>query len=111
MSADSGGPGIETPLDELLSTLSNPIRREALRYFEKQSTEATASLQEVVDYVENRMASKSSEDLWNTLYQVHLPTLEQRGWLKFDTEHESISYHGHQEAEQLLREVCDIFRK
>lgn len=111
MSANGGGLGTETPLDELLNTLSHPVRREVVRYFENQTEEATASLDEIVHFVESQVASKSGEDLWKTLCQAHLPTLERRGWLKFDTEREMVTYYGHEEAEQLLGDVYDIFAK
>lgn len=96
-------------VDELLQTLSDPIRREIIRYFENQPEGTTASIEELVVHIEGRMPSKTGDELWKTLYQVHLPTLQSRGWVEFDTEREIVSYHGHQEAEQLLREVHDTF--
>lgn len=108
MSANGGGPRTESALDELLDTLSNPVRREIVRYLENRAAEATASLDEIVDCVEDLMASKSGEDLWKALYQVHLPTLERRGWLKFDTARELVSYHGHDQAEHCCANLAII---
>lgn len=54
---------------------------------------------------------KAGDGLWKTLYQVHLPTLQSRGWLEFDTEREIVSYHGHGEAEQMIGNIHDMVRK
>lgn len=96
-------------LDELLMTLSDPIRRGIIHFFENHTPETTASLEELVAHIERQKPARSSEALWKTLYQVHLPALQSKGWLEFDTEREVITYHGHDEAERLLREVHGLF--
>lgn len=98
-------------VDDLLQTLSHSVRREVIRYFEERPDQATASLDELVAHVECRDSTKTADGLWKTLYQVHLPTLQSQGWLEFDPESETISYYGHEEAEQLLGEVYRIFKK
>jgi len=97
-------------VDDLLQTLSHPIRREVIRYFEKRPDQPTASLEEIVAHVESRASTKTTDGLWKTLYQVHLPTLQSHGWLDFDTERETVSYYGHEEAKEMLWEVYSIFK-
>lgn len=98
-------------VDDLLQTLSHSVRREVIRYFEERPDQTTASLEELVAHVERRDSTKTTDGLWKTLYQVHLPTLQSQGWLEFDPERETISYDGHEEAEQLLGEIYRIFKK
>lgn len=99
----------EIDIDGLLQTLSHPVRRDVIRYFENRQNGTTASLEELVAHLESQESTKTSDELWRTLYQVHLPTLQSGGWLTFDTERESVSYHGHEEAEQLLGQLHAIF--
>lgn len=110
MAAENGATYGETEVDELLDTLSHPVRREIIRYFENEPAGATVSLEELVAHIESRESTKTADGLWKTLYQVHLPTLQSRGWLEFDTESEMVSYHGHEEAVQLLGEIHDMFK-
>lgn len=111
MAAENGPSPGENDVDELMDTLSHPLRRDIIRYFEGQPTGATASLEELVIHIESMHSTKTKEELWKSLYQVHIPTLQSRGWLVFDTEHELVSYYGHEVAEQLLEEVQNIFKK
>lgn len=99
----------EEEVDEVLETLSHPIRREIIRYFESQSTGTTASLEELVTHLKSRESTQ--DGLWKTLYQVHLPTLQSRGWLEFDTKSKIVSYHGHEEAEQVIGDIHAMFKK
>lgn len=96
-------------VDEVLKTLSDPIRRGIIRFFETHTDEKTASLEELVAHIGRQNPSRTSEALWKTLYQVHLPALQSKGWLEFDTEQNLVTYHGHDEAERLLRELHGIF--
>lgn len=96
-------------VDEVLRTLSDPIRRETIHYFENHIDETTAPLEELVAHIERRIPSRTSDALWKTLYQVHLPALQSKGWLEFDTERKIITYHGDDGAERLLREVHGMF--
>lgn len=95
----------------MLQTLSHSVRRGVICYFENQPSEITASLEELVAHIESRESTKSKDVVWKTLYQVHLPTLQSRGWLEFDTESEMVSYHGHEKAEQLIGNIHDVFKK
>lgn len=114
INSDTAGYGTslgEMEVDDLLHTLSHPVRREVIRYFEERPDQATAPLKALVAHVESRDSKKTTDGLWKTLYQVHLPTLQSQGWLEFDTERETVTYHGHEEAEQLVGEVYSIFKE
>lgn len=111
MTADNGSSYGRTEVDELLRTLSHSVRREIIRYFENQPAGATASLEELVDHLESRESTKAADGLWKTLYQVHLPTLQSRGWLHFDMEREIVTYHGHDAAEDLIGTIHDLFKE
>lgn len=111
MTAENGSSHEVVEVDELLQTLSHAVRREIIRYFENQPDGTTASLEELVAHIKSRESTKTRDGLWKTLYQVHLPTLQSRGWLEFDTESEIVSYHGHEKAEQLIRDIHDMFKK
>lgn len=104
--SSTNGPDV----DNLLQTLSNPIRRETIRYFENHPVE-TSSIEDLVAHLETQHPSKAGDELWRTLYQVHLPNLESDGWLAFDSGRETVSYHGQEDAMELLREVCAIFEE
>lgn len=96
-------------MGEVLKTLSDPIRRGIIHFFENHTEDTTASLEEVVAHIERQISLRNGDALWKTLYQVHLPALQSEGWLEFETERKIITYHGHDEAEQLLRDVLGMF--
>jgi len=109
MSADECSSETAPKIDNLLQTLSNSVRREIINYFETCTDDPTASLSELVDHVETRLPAMASKDLWVLLTQDHLPTLQNRGWLEFDQEGDTVLYHGHDHAEQFLRDVLGMF--
>lgn len=109
MSADECYPDKAPLVDKLLQTLSNSIRREIIHYFENHSSEPTASLEDLVAHIVSRMPTMTSEDLWVLLTQDHLPTLQSREWLEFDTGRDTVLYHGHDQAERLLSDVHGVF--
>lgn len=111
MTVDRGSSHGEAEVDELLQTLSHSVRREIIRYFENRPAGTSASLEELVAHLKSRESTKTRDGLWKTLYQVHLPTLQTRGWLEFDPEFEVVSYHGHEEAERLMRDIYEMFEK
>lgn len=111
MTTDDGPTHGDTGVDELLQTLSHSARREIIRYFENQPAGTTATVAELVTHIKGRDSTKTADGLWKTLYQVHLPTLQSRGWLELDTESETVSYHGHEKAEQLLGDMHDMFEE
>lgn len=111
MTEEDGSSNGERGVDELLRTLSHPVRREIIRYFEKQPAGTTASLEELVAQIKSRRSTEPRDVLFKTLYHVHLPKLQSRGWVEFDTESELVSYYGHETAEELIGNIYDIFTK
>lgn len=109
MSVEDCYPNKAPKVDKLLQTLSDSVRREIIHYFENHTVKQTASLDELVAHIENRIPAKPIEDLWILLSQDHVPSLEARGWLEFDAESNVIRYHGHDEAARLLKDVLDVF--
>lgn len=110
MTAGNGSSHGEIEVDGMMQTLSNAVRREIIRYFENQPAGATVSLEELVTHIKQQNSTKTIEGVWKMLYLVHLPTLQSRGWLDFDPEREMVSYHGHDEAEQLIEDIYEIFQ-
>ena len=109
MSIDNCNPEKRERADELLTTLANPIRREIVHYFENYIDEPNSSLEELTIHIADQLPDERKENLMLTLPQTHLSKLQSRGWLSYDTQTEEITYHGCEEAKQLLTEVRDMF--
>lgn len=109
MYADDCHPAKRERADELLSTLSNPIRREVIHYFENYTEGPNSSLDELTTHIADRMPAESQENLMLKLPQTHLPKLQSQGWLSYDTQTRQIRYHGNEEAKRLLTDVRDMF--
>lgn len=109
MSADNCQPDKRKRADELLTTLSNPIRREIIHYFENYTEEPNSSLDELATHIADRMPAESQENLLLKLPQTHLSKLQTRGWLSYDKRTGQIRYHGDEEAKQLLTDIREMF--
>ena len=104
-----GSPEESQTVNDLLDTLSHPVRRKVIYYFEQTSTETTATLDELITDIEPEVELTNREELQVSLPHAHLPHLEERGWLEFDQRNEDIQYHGHDDAEEYLAELTSIF--
>lgn len=109
MPVDSCYPEKRKRADELLTTLSNPVRREIIHYFENYSEGGSSSLDELATHLADRMPAESQESLMLNLPQTHLPKLQSGEWLSYDKQTGQIRYHGNEEAEKLLTDVRDMF--
>lgn len=109
MSVDGCSPDDVADIDRLMHSLGDGIRRKVICYFENVCPGVTTTLDELTDYVDDRMAHVDRETIRVDLWHNHLPTLDERGWLDVDERTEVIRYYGHDDAEQLMREVMDIF--
>jgi len=109
MSIDNCYPEKRERADELLTTLANPIRREIVHYFENHIEGTNSSLEELTTHLADRLPGESQEHLMLTLPQTHLSKLQSRGWLSYGTQTGEITYHGSEDAKQLLTEVRDMF--
>lgn len=96
-------------VDQLLDTLSDNLQRELIHYFENVTTDEIASLDEVVAHIDQRVPGTNPENLRTTLHHAHLPKLTGRGWIEYDSRSGDIRYRGHDAAEELLREVAEVF--
>jgi hypothetical protein len=93
----------------LLNTLSDNIRRELIHYFENFASDEIAPLKRVVSHIEGRVPAVDEAELRMSLRHTHIPKLEQRGWIDYDDRTKVIRYHGHEQAEELLAELTDVF--
>ncbi|WP_438266586.1 DUF7344 domain-containing protein [Haloarchaeobius litoreus] len=109
MPADNCHPGKRERADELLTTLSDSIRREIIHYFENYTEESNSSLDELATHIAERMPAESQENLMLKLPQTHLSKLQSRGWVSYDKQTGQIRYHGNEEAKQLLADVREMF--
>lgn len=96
-------------VDRLFRIISHQVRRELIFYFESVTSEDTASLDEVVAFIDNRVPWSNQADLRIGLWHTHLPKLSENGWVEFDARTEVIRYQGHGLAAQLLTETIAVF--
>lgn len=76
--------------NEIYTILKNPRRREALKYLERNDGEA--DLSDLAEYLAARendievvaLSSTQRKRLYISLYQVHLPKMDDMGVLQFD---------------------------
>lgn len=96
-------------VNNLLDTLSHHVRREVIFYFEQTTTDTTATLDELIKHVEPEVPLTTREELRVSLPHAHLPLLEARGWLEYDTQSEAIQYHNRDDDAEYLSELTSIF--
>ena len=77
--------------------------------FESAPTFDTASLDEVVSHIDRRVPGTTPTELETILHHAHLPKLENRGWIDYDSRTREIHYHGKDDAEQHLAELTAVF--
>lgn len=98
-----------TIVDEIVDTLCHPVRRDIIADFEDRSPETTMTLEELVAHQADRLPDRSRDRLSMELQQIHLAKLESGGWLDYDTRSGLITYHGHPEAERVMRDLLRVF--
>lgn len=96
-------------VDRLMDTLGNSDRREVIHYFENFLSGTTATVDELVSHIVERVPGKDSQKLSIELLHSHLPKLQSRGWLEFDRRNKTIQYYGHETADQLLEDLIEVF--
>lgn len=109
MSSSRCYPEKSPKVDELMDTLAHHLRREVIHFFENFATDDTASIDDITTHISGRVPSTEPSEVRAALHHAHLPKLDERGWLDYDARSGDIRYHGHQDAEQLLSEVADVF--
>ena len=109
MSTEPCYPETAPAIDDLLTTLSNQLRREVIYYFENHVDSSIAPLNTVVRHVDERVPEESYERIYRQLLHVHVPKLVSDGWLDHDERACRLRYHGHGRAAYLLEELCAVF--
>lgn len=96
--------GHDPEIDELLDTLSHYLRREVIHYFEHAAAAETVPLSDMVAHIDNRVPAPA-DTIRIQLHHTHLPRLEERDWLDYTPETDTIHYHGHERADALLADI------
>jgi hypothetical protein len=102
-------PERSTKIDELLDTLSDTYRREVIDYFENHAETSAATLSELVDHLDARVAGTNPAELRRSLHHRHLPKLEDRGWLEYDARNHDVHYRGRDATAEHLTLLADVF--
>jgi hypothetical protein len=91
--------------DDVLAALAAEARRDTLRYF-LETTERTATLDELASYVAGRVGGLSDdarEDTRLHLHHVHLPKLADVDLVDYDTQSSTVRYREHPFAEKVVK--------
>lgn len=95
--------------DELLTALSDLIRREIIHYYENHAEEPNSGIDELASHIADRMPAERQKHLLLKLPQTQLPKLEFGGWLSYNKQTGRVIYNGNDDANQLLTDVRDMF--
>ena len=109
MSASKCYPDKAPKVNRLLDTLSNHLRRELIYYFECVVETDVATLDEIVSHINARVPETTADSLKISVMHIHLPKLEERGWIDYDPRTGDIHYRGHVSAEEFLDDVKEVF--
>ena len=93
----------------LLDTLSHHIRREIITYFEHHADAKTATRDELVEHLHNRIPETTRTNLEIQLVHNHLPKLAERNWIEYNARSTIIRYHGHNTAPHLIEGLHTLF--
>jgi|AntRauMinimDraft_4_1070384.scaffolds.fasta_scaffold00087_5 hypothetical protein len=96
-------------VNQLLDTLSHPIRREVIYYFESHAQEDEESLATLVSHIDGRIPSTNPAEVEVALHHRHLPKLDERAWIAYGAEENLVRYHGKEDAQSRLSELAAIF--
>lgn len=96
-------------VNRLLKTLSSPSRRAVIQYFESQPQADTDSIPALVSHLDERMPAATPTEVEVALHHRHLPKLDDRGWIDYDPDEETIHYHGKEDAGHMLSELATEF--
>lgn len=84
--------------DEVYELLSNPTRREAIKYF-NQAGEVSHSFEDVAGYLHDK-TEKTFDAIEKRLHHVDLPKLQNADVLLYDHEEKKITYIGNESLEE-----------
>lgn len=109
MSSQSCYPDKAPEINTLCDTLGHHLRREIIYYFEQCTDAETATYDELLTHLRDRLPDPLEERLRTKLVHTHLPKLAKRDWIAYDARSEEIRYHGHETAASYLQELHNIF--
>ena len=95
-------------IDTLLETLSHPLRREIIRYFENCAETETAALEDLLGHIEQEVQSETREQTKIQLVHQHLPKLSETEWLEYDPGADAVQYYGKDEAKQAIEDIQQL---
>lgn len=98
-------------VDRIFRILSESIRRELVVFFEMESESNTASIEDVIAYLDERMPHLDRRTIAISLKHRHIPKLEASGWIDYDDQTGTIRYEGHGSARDYLQEVAETFEE
>ncbi|OVE85309.1 DUF7344 domain-containing protein [Natronolimnobius baerhuensis] len=98
-----------TEVDQLLDVLSNRLRRAVIYYFEVQIDRTVESLSALATYLSKTIPELATNTAEVELVHTHLPMLNARGWLEFDSRTETVVYIGTDRAGTLLADLREMF--
>jgi hypothetical protein len=93
----------------VLIGLAHPLCRSTIRYFERDAVATTATRVEVVNYVEQDMGD-SAVAIAFELRHIHLPRLDELGWLEYNYQTGEIRHVGHDDAIVTLRQMLPLLK-
>jgi DNA-binding transcriptional ArsR family regulator len=99
--------------DQTFETLSNPRRREALRYLRTREDDNPVSIRDLAEQIaawENDLPTvevtyKQRKRVYTSLYQSHLPRLHRYGFIEYDADRGTIELTPQAEALDIYLEV------
>lgn len=110
MSPRDSDPAKVSRMDTLLQTLAHHVRREIIYYFEYIAESESATLEELIAHLSDRVSDQSRRTLGITLVHNHLPVLSDRGWVDYDSRTNEVRYRGHLMAAQLIHDIDTILK-
>jgi hypothetical protein len=104
-------PSSDSEIDEeAFVGLAHPLRRSTIRYLERDTTGEATTREDVVAHVE-RDDAVDATDAAIRLHHVHLPRLDELGWLEYDHRAGEIQYLGHEDAGETLRQALSLLEE
>lgn len=109
MSPQACYPDKAPEINTLCDTLGHHLRRELIYYFEECTDAESATYDELLTHLHNRLPDANQVRLKCNLVHKHLPKLADRDWISYDPRSEEIRYYGHETAAPLLRDLHAVF--
>jgi hypothetical protein len=96
-------------VNAVLETLADELRREVVYYFERIQDSSSASVSDIVSYLDTETPGTDPKQIHTSLIHTHLPKLDRRGWVDYDKQTDTVRYHGHDSVRRHLADICAMF--